>query len=890
MLDTVYVIHHSHTDIGFTHDQPIFWELQARFIDEALNLIEEYAVKQPPDSAFRWTIETTCGLEAWLKTAKGSDIDRLVRAEKAGYLEVTAMFANITPLLDIPQLIESLRPMQRLRTEYGFDIRHAMNCDVNGQNWPLADVLLDAGIEGFSMAINHHFGGPPDPRPNVFLWQAPSGRTLPAHNGWQYSKAMEFGLGDETDERFNEWLPRVERYLDEIHYPLPFIILEGYHPFGDNGSAWNAYAEFARRWNESGRAPRIITATPRMFWERVKQHPAELQVLRGDWTDYWNFGCISAARETTIARSVRQRLYRADAISALTARPAGWPTLLPPDVERRDRRGVHYREEAWRNLILYGEHTWGADSATNQPEIEDSLSMDNHKKHFIYQARSLSMMLERDALADLARQVTRRDLDELLVFNPLPWARTISGPVGRHSIIPRGLPEDTTSGRLYQGRFALPTDIWTRRENREYNGGLGWWLPPTQVPAMGYTLVSVSDLAMMQEATDGEDSTIENHRYRLTFDREHGGIVSLYDKQLDREWLDQTAQYPLHGFVHEEVADHDHEWPRKLLYDMDWAPTTETNRGWRPAWLARRTGPSKVLWHKVYRLPFATIIEQMLEHPNVGQLCQRILLPHDAEHIECQSEWQLGLTPHPEATYLLFPFNLPNAQGRFDVGGVPVRPEVDQLPGVCRDYFTVQGWVDFNNGECGVTIATPDNPMAQLGDFSFARNRSTFTLDHATLLGWVTNNYWETNFPAYQPGIVTARYHLLPYAGHFDEARTQRFAAEAAQAWPLVQHMGELPQAQALPPSGTLLHLPEPPTAVMGIKHTGDGMTLTLFNASNEALTTSIRSAILTVQKAWQCDLFGQPAEQLSIVDQSITVTLEARRLLTLKIDTTSTN
>src|SRR5512143_1930151 len=125
MLDTIYVIHHSHTDIGYTHDQPIFWELQRRFIDEALYFIEEYAVTHPPESAFRWTVETTCGLEAWLKTARASDIDRLVQAEKAGYLEVTAMFANITPLLDMAQLIASLRPMQKLRADYGFDIRYA---------------------------------------------------------------------------------------------------------------------------------------------------------------------------------------------------------------------------------------------------------------------------------------------------------------------------------------------------------------------------------------------------------------------------------------------------------------------------------------------------------------------------------------------------------------------------------------------------------------------------------------------------------------------------------------------------------------------------------------------------------------------------------------------
>jgi alpha-mannosidase len=880
MLDTIYVIHHSHTDIGFTHDQPIFWELQARFIDEALHLIEAYAEKHPVDSAFRWTIETTCGLEEWLKTARAGDIDRLVWAEQNGYLEVTAMFANITPLLDIAQLIESLRPMQRLRAEFGFDIRHAMNCDVNGQNWTLADVLLDAGIEGFSMAINHHFGGPPDPRPSVFLWQAPSGRTLPAHNGWQYSKAADFGLGDDSDERFVEWLPRIERYLAEIHYPLPFIMLEGFHPFGDNGSAWNAYAEFARRWNESDRAPRIITATPRMFWERVKDHRAELQTLRGDWTDYWNFGCISAARETTIARSVRQRLYRADVIQALIPGPS------PENEKAGFRRREQQRQDAWRNLILYGEHTWGADSATNQPEIEDSLSMDNHKKHFAYQARSLSVMLERDALADLARHVTRNDPDELLIFNPLPWARTISGPVSRHVIIPRGLPDDATAGRLFQDRFVRPTDFWTGNENREYNGGMGWWLPPASVPALGYTLVAMSDLASMQEAEVSEDSTIENQRYRLTFDLDHGGIVSLHDKQLNREWIDRMAQYPLHGFVHEEVADHDHEWPRKLLFDMNWAPTTETERGWKPDWPARRTEPTKVLWHKVYRLPFATIVEQMLEHPSVGQLCQRVLLPHNADHIECQSEWQMSLTAHPEATYLLFPFDLPHAQARFDVGGVPVRPHIDQLPGVCRDYFTVQGWVDFNDGAHGVTIATPDNPMIQLGDFNFAQNRSAFTLERAMLLGWVTNNYWETNFPAYQPGTVTARYHILPYAGDFHETRAQRFAAEAAHARPLVQHLGEAPLSQTLPLSGTLLHLPEPPIVVQGIARTSEGMLITLFNASDDVQTASIRSALLTLQHAWHCDLFGTVEQELPVLDHAIEVTIEARRLLTLKIET----
>ena len=88
----------------------------------------------------------------------------------------------------------------------------------------------------------------------------------------------------------------------------------------------------------------------------------------------------------------------------------------------------------------------------------------------------------------------------------------------------------------------------------------------------------------------------------------------------NREWRNRSAAYPLNGLVHEEVAGRDHEWPRKLIFDMDWAPATETERGWKPDWPAERTGLCDVTRHVVYRLPFATIVEQTLEHPKLGAI------------------------------------------------------------------------------------------------------------------------------------------------------------------------------------------------------------------------------------------------------------------------------
>ena len=98
------------------------------------------------------------------------------------------------------------------------------------------------------------------------------------------------------------------------------------------------------------------------------------------------------------------------------------------------------------------------------------------------------------------------------------------------------------------------------------------------------------------------------------------------------------------------------------------------------------------------------MIVQELAAPGIeGALTQRLFLPDHADWIECTSWWQMGLSTHPQATYLLFPFHLASATPRFDVGAQPVIPGDEQLPGSCRDYFTVQGWVDFSNQHRGVT-------------------------------------------------------------------------------------------------------------------------------------------------------------------------------------------
>jgi hypothetical protein len=887
-VETVYLIHHSHTDIGYTHDQPIVWDLHGRFIEEGARLADKYAGSDT-DGAFRWTVENTGVLYEWLKHGTPESIERFVRLEKAGRIEVTGMFANITPLLDTDQLIESLQLVGKLREQYGFRINHAMNCDVNGESWSLVDLLLDAGIEGFTMAINTHFGGAPLDRPDVFWWEGPSGRKILAYSGWPYDTGWRFGIGREDDEALEEWWPRIQQRMDEIDYPLPVLMMQSYHPFGDNGPAFENFTPFIERWNAAGKSPRLVMATPQMWWDAVRPHAGGLPTYRGDWTDFWNFGSISSAREQATNRGSRTRLRSADAAAAATlglAKPLATSHLA--------RTMAQYREEAWKALNLWDEHTWGADLSLRAPESEDTVTQWHHKANYAYLARSLSQMLQRDALADLSRHVQRDSADDLLVFNPLPWTRTIFGEVPHHVVVPRGFPEDATAGRHSQDRV-WSTDLYTEaaqtREGKAEKGRMG--LPRVEVPGYGFVTVKAADLVDLFPDGFHEEALVENSRFRLTFDTEYGGVISLYDKELGRELYDDWGDYPLNGFVHEEVADKEHPWPRWLMFHMQWgSDQVERDRGWKPNWRANRSQPERVRIHRVYDTPYGQRVVQVLDAPGItGPLVQSIFLPEGEGYVEFESWWVMGQTTHPEGTYLTFPFDVPGATTRIDLGGQAMIAGAEQIPGVCYDYYTAQQWVDFSNDEFGVTVALPDNPMVQFGDFHFGHNQQEFSMDRALLLGWVTNTYWETNFRTHQPGGVHARYRVIPHAGGFDASAAYRLGQEAAAAPPLTQHMGEPAETQTYPSTGSLLRLPEEtdpgsPVVSLHVKpaRQGQGVVVRLYNTAESEQPARIGSGMLKIESAELCDMFDAPTGELAVNNGEVTVPAQGRRVTCVRL------
>jgi hypothetical protein len=149
----------------------------------------------------------------------------------------------------------------------------------------------------------------------------------------------------------------------------------------------------------------------------------------------------------------------------------------------------------------------------------------------------------------------------------------------------------------------------------------------------------------------------------------------------------------------------------------------------------------------------------------------------------------------------------------------------------------------------------------------------------------VTNTYWETNFRAHQPGVVGARYRLLPHAGPFDEAAAHRFGIDAGSL-PIVHHLREeATPGTLLPSSGSLLRLPEAPVLTLHVWPEDGDVHLRLLNASDEALMATVGSGVLRIAGARRCGLLGAPESALEVgSDGSIAVRIEPRRIATVRL------
>lgn len=425
------IIHHSHTDVGYTDMPSMTRELQVRFLDAAL----EACLLNP---SFRWTVEATVTLDDWWKAMNAQRRSELVRMVQLGRMDVMALPFNQAPFMDARQWKAALDwlpgELQKLLKP-----RAAMQNDVNGFPRAGAMLLLDRGIRHLLMGINADMGGPPFRRPSAFVWKMPDGRKmfvwLGDHYGtaysyfetarWQFGQAKGASTmlrppyaGDhlKTDEASLKQcqanlLKRLEK-LEAEGYSYPRLILSYTNQWRyDNDPPFPPLAAFIDAWNRLGLQPTLRFATATQAVEDMeKAVAAEVPTYEGEWTDWWANGNASGPRELAASRLAKRRL-------AAALSPVWGPSNAR--IEQRVSQMV-------RDLCLFDEHTWGANVSVSEPYSLDTQAQYTEKSLLAYRPMGHAEWL----LGQRARfaLLTKPAGDYVVNTAPLPYTGWLKFP------------------------------------------------------------------------------------------------------------------------------------------------------------------------------------------------------------------------------------------------------------------------------------------------------------------------------------------------------------------------------------------------------------------------------------------------------------------------------
>ena len=322
-IKTVYIVHHSHTDIGYTDLQERVIQGQANYIRTVLDIMS-----RPENAAFRWNCETWFCVEEFLEEATPQEAQALFEHMKAGRVGFSATYLNFCDLVDSQVLHRRLGEACGLLRARGFQPKTAMCADINGISMGQRDALLDNGIEFLYTNIHCHHGMYPlYQNQTAYWWEAAGGRRLLVWNGEHYNLGNVLGLtpdrhtngmtanffGDvPTPEGDVESLHQsVESYLtlcEENGYPYDFILASVSGLFHNNAPPNLEILHLIEAYNQrypQGVQLRMVSLQE--LYSAIREPLADSPVYRGDLTDWWANGVGSTPYAVKHYREAQRR-------------------------------------------------------------------------------------------------------------------------------------------------------------------------------------------------------------------------------------------------------------------------------------------------------------------------------------------------------------------------------------------------------------------------------------------------------------------------------------------------------------------------------------------------------------------------------------------------------
>lgn len=708
----IWVVFKTHCDLGYTMPaEAVFKKYRESMMDNAIRLMEKDKQK-PVEERFKWTIAGWPMKGAILGPLQTPDRKKKVeQALRDGTISVHALPATMeSDVMEQEDYVRSLIFSSQIARDYGHSLPIAAKMtDVPAHSWLLPTLLHNAGIKFLQIGCNYTVQ--PMRLPQLFWWQGPDGSKVLCNY------TPHYGSGVKPPENWPS-----KNYLAVIM------------THDNEGPPSPKEIEDVKKQVAAMKGVRLhLTDLDEYAKVLLKENPA-VPTIRGDMVDPWIHGVMAMPQESKTARNARPM---APALDILNTQIKNWgiatASLSAP------------LAQAYENSMLFSEHTFGAwgpgngvfsvDGKTNLPVESRYLYNDDFvkarkegfydkfeasfrdKAHYINITDSIVSGNFTTRMQLLAKNVSAKAGD-IIVYNPLPWARSGMVEVNGEKIL---------------------------AEN---------------IPAHGYKVIAKPKLGGLREVSpDKTGTTVNTKFYTVKFDIKKGGISSLIEKSSGKELVDQKSDYVLGQFLHERFSYaqtkdyHDRNYTMNnplaglkpnMPKDISYLATTPTD------WTINTTESPTEL-----KVTLTTI----KANPIAKAVSISFIFPRTFAYVDV--EWNVKeKTPNtvPDGGWLCFPFKV--AKPKYILGrlGGAMDLSKDQIVGGNRYLYAVQSGTSIvAPDQSGVGLCAIDAPLMSFGEPGLWKYDYDYFPKQPTVFVNLYNNMWNTNFPYWTEGSWSER-------------------------------------------------------------------------------------------------------------------------------------
>lgn len=845
---TVFVVPHTHVDIGYTDYQGKVAEQQAQTLVEAARLIQQH-----PE--FRFATDGSWNLQQLMETRSQTDRNKILNLIREDKIGVPADYFNLlTGYASLESLYRSLYYTKALAREYHLPFDYAATTDVPSYTGAYPSVLAGADVHYWAV------GGNQDRAPvlergrwnekSPFWWEGPDGQKVLFWYSSGYSQIGHFFTPTPTNALIYAALPKFLAPYERPEYKPDAVLMYGAQ--FENTALHPQLATFVDSWDQAWAFPRLQYATFADFFRYIDtRFGSSLATYKGDMGPYWEDGIGSDAYYAAIDRQNQSEALSTEILSSMAH--VLNPEFHPPHAEL---------QRAWDNILLFAEHTWGAGNSISQPDSEEAAGQLAVKDNYATQAHfELGDARER-AIAELAGNISV-PVRTLIVFNSLNWTRDALVQLDlqkNEKLVDLSTQED------------VPVELLWQKENFYHVRFLA-----RDLPAVGYKCFAIESApgAAPREGPVSMNPVIENRYYRITVEPQSGAVQEIFDKELHKELVANNSPYKFGQYLYftggNDFTSMVHPYPSY--------PTVQL--GIHPAANGEYLGATKTPWGYRIRLRSSDV--------NTPDIRLEVLLFNDQKKIEFDYTVDKTYTTAKEGVYFAFPTAAEQPHFAYGIQQGWLDPAHDLLKGASLEWFTVQKWMAVHDAGMTVGIVPIDAPLASFGDINRGLWPAEFRPESSTLFSYAMNNYWHTNYRAGQGGTFRFRY-VMTSAERFDPAALSRLGWQSMEA-PAVGQVAsheKVADAQAkLPASGTgFVEIDNPNVALVTWKlaEDGNGTILRLKEIAGREENVSIGFPHSAVRSASLCNAVEDDLHTLPVGTNQVHVTVPRYGVVTLRV------